>query len=529
METTNTARNAGRQTKVMLFCPVRLEAKQIPDMLRAHAELSGVDKFVYVDECEPDASRLLRASAPADAVFIAMEGMDKPTYANHNWTQAAVSRVASLRNLGILNFNMGNLSGEYTHLFIVDADLILHPETVLSLLEADKDIVSEVFWSQWPNMPQWLPNCWDYNEYAFDGAQSVIRLRTPGVYKVGGLGACTLIRSKVVESGFVNYFPIYNRRQFGEDRDFCLRAVVAGYELYVDTKLPAFHVYRPHMLEEGRMWRDKYQCNPYYFAERWLTPEWESTVLQTELKPEPRKACVAVMLPGESFSSGWVANWTNLFGSLANIGHVMPFFGYSSDVYVTRACMWDALKEHHTTVQRADYVLWIDDDNLVTPQQLEMLMQDLDANPDASMVAGWCWIQPNEQHMDEAIMSCGRLDDRLCIEPFKLADLDDADSNMVPIGYTGFPVVLMRGSMLENLSKWPFRPLQSDVFTWGKSGEDVAFCVDARNHGHKIFVDRRVKVPHLKRQPAEPLPGKRPAPVQSPNPVSSETPALVAG
>lgn len=500
----------------MLFCPVRLGENQIRDMLRTHRELAGVDHcdLVYFDDCEQSSSKLLRKYAPDGAAFLQMENMPLSTYRDHLWTPQNVSRIAAIRNLGIMHFNSVNAGrpddASYTHLFIVDADLFLHPETALSLAAAAAPIVSEVFWSTWPNMEAcWLPNCWDYNEYAFNGPESVLRLAAPGVYPVGGLGACTLIRRDVLESEIVNYAPIYNRRHFGEDRDFCLRAAVAGHGLSIDTNRPAFHVYRTEQLDEARVWRDVHSSDPDYFRIRWLTPEWESKVRSIDQTPAvggaaPKALKVACMLPGDQFSSLWVANWTNIFGELALGGHVMPFFGYSSNVFVTRACLWQALQDHSGTIAHPDFILWMDDDNLVTPEIVRTLIEDLKANPEASMAAGWCWIQPDGWRMDEAAVSAGRLDESMSCIPFTFAELESADSNLVEADYTGFPVVMMRGDMLARLGPLPFRPILSDGFTWGMSGEDVAFCVAARKAGCRIFVDRRVKVPHLKRQPAEP-------------------------
>ncbi|WP_328130652.1 hypothetical protein [Peribacillus frigoritolerans] len=74
--------------------------------------------------------------------------------------------------------------------------------------------------------------------------QSFIRqMRTPGVHKVGGLGACTLISQKALKAG-VNFNRIENLSFWGEDRHFCIRAAALGISMYVDTHLPAYHIYR---------------------------------------------------------------------------------------------------------------------------------------------------------------------------------------------------------------------------------------------------------------------------------------------
>lgn len=60
---------------------------------------------------------------------------------------------------------------------------------------------------------------------------------------MGGLGACTLIRRSVLEAG-VNFDRIPNVSFWGEDRHFCIRAQAYGFQLFVDTHYPAYHIYR---------------------------------------------------------------------------------------------------------------------------------------------------------------------------------------------------------------------------------------------------------------------------------------------
>lgn len=80
-------------------------------------------------------------------------------------------------------------------------------------------------------------------------------LRRPGIYEVGGLGACTLISRRALEAG-ANFSKIKNLSLTGEDRHFCVRAAVLGFPLYVDTHLPAYHIYRNKDLEGVSTYRD---------------------------------------------------------------------------------------------------------------------------------------------------------------------------------------------------------------------------------------------------------------------------------
>lgn len=188
--------------------------------------------------------------------------------ADHTWTSQKTDKIACIKNNIIKYF----LDKNFSHLFFVDADLVLHPKTLLTLLNSDKDIIANIFWTKWQEESQPLPQVWLKDFYTLYDAHMltpktpeqiqtetlrfISQLCVPGIYKVGGLGACTLIRRKVLESG-VNFSPIYNLSFWGEDRSFCIRAAALGFELYVNTVYPAFHIYRMDDLEKLPEWRRK--------------------------------------------------------------------------------------------------------------------------------------------------------------------------------------------------------------------------------------------------------------------------------
>lgn len=181
-----------------------------------------VERYFVVNDC-PEVIPFIRGE------FSILNSGDEyvKTSDDHLWTMNNLSKMSTLRNRII------DKAKEYDYLFSVDTDLILHPETLRTLLNADKDIVSEIFFTA-----DWC-NAWDYDQY------SPIRpeWRTEGLYQVGMTGACTLIKRKVLQAG-VDYSPIPNIRYLrGEDRFFCVRAACHGFELWVDTNFPARHLY----------------------------------------------------------------------------------------------------------------------------------------------------------------------------------------------------------------------------------------------------------------------------------------------
>lgn len=251
----------GESQKILIGSTVRQKPEILREFLQSLAELdrSGlmVDcLFIDNNDCG-ESVKLLADFKPAGAtVFL---GSDKPAEVyycseeTHFWNDSLIWKVAAYKDF-ILKFALDN---NYSHVLMVDSDLVLHPFTLKQLLATGKDIVSEIFWTEWaPGMGE-LPQVWLTGQYSFYSggsgipddeknrrtAAAIAQLKVPGLYEVGGLGACTLISGDAIAQG-VNYQRIGNVDYWGEDRHFCIRAAVLGFKLYVDTHCPAFHIYR---------------------------------------------------------------------------------------------------------------------------------------------------------------------------------------------------------------------------------------------------------------------------------------------
>ena len=210
-----------------------------------------VDYFFVDDNSDTLSKRILeifgrRQNATVESYRGMQDGRYHKDECTHYWTGSLVQKVAQIKNHIIDR----SLKLEYDYLFFVDSDLFLHQSTLQQLIEADKDIISEIFWTRWtPNdieLPQvWLKDNYTLYDYALGEYLSneeknkrlnefLHALRIPGVYEVGGLGALTLIKRSVLEAG-VHFGEIKNVSFLGEDRHFCIRAVVNGFKLFVDT------------------------------------------------------------------------------------------------------------------------------------------------------------------------------------------------------------------------------------------------------------------------------------------------------
>jgi hypothetical protein len=219
------------------------------------------------------------------------------------------------------------------------------------------------------------------------------------------------------------------------------------------------------------------------------------------LEMPPARKVIAVCLPGIQFSQHWVATWTELFGKLLSEFVVHPIFSYSTNVYATRIAIADMVLKNCSP--RPDYVLWIDDDNLVNSLHFRQLFDDLEQHPEYDGIAGWCWVLANvgDSVNTTSVGNFGE-DGGSKLWPREL--LMAGNHHLQEFECGGFPCFLMRYSALEAVGKEAFKPRLTDTNPYGFCGEDIAFFTAAREAGLRFAVDKHVKVPHLRLGSPEP-------------------------
>lgn len=180
---------------------------------------------------------------------------------SHRWNKTLISKVTIFKNLIIEEAK----KREFDYLFLIDSDLIFNKKTLKKLIEDDKEIVANIFWTKWTN-EEYLPQVWlkdDYTLYNSDIGEKLYEvdkeirkkeflenLKVKGVYKVGGVSGAILLSREALLKG-VNFDNIYNLSYSREDRHFSVRAVALGIDLYVDTFYPALHLYREEDLNKS--------------------------------------------------------------------------------------------------------------------------------------------------------------------------------------------------------------------------------------------------------------------------------------
>lgn len=257
------------KSKVLIATPIRQKPAILKEFLESLENLEKttcqVEYFFIDDNVDLEAKEMLKSFLSAHKKNCEIENApaDNSTYecneSGHFWKEDLIWKVASFKDKMIQKAKKKGSD----FLLLVDSDLVLHPKSLEKLISDKKEIVSNIFWTTWQNQQIALPQVWLYDEYTQYEAEPgitlsteeiqdrylsfVVKMRSPGLYEVGGLGSCTLI-SKSALNKEISFKKIKNLTFKGADRHFSVRAASLGIELFVDTHFPAFHIYRESAL-----------------------------------------------------------------------------------------------------------------------------------------------------------------------------------------------------------------------------------------------------------------------------------------
>lgn len=268
--------------RILVGSPVRQRPAVLREFLSSLTELhtSGLTvHYFFLDDndTEEASEQLAQFAQENERVVVEQANGSTAPYIRdeqtHFWKDELVWKVATMKDHIIERA----LQEGYDYLFFIDSDLVLHPRTLQQLVASGKEIISNIFWTKWSQNASELPQVWLYDQYKLyeSGRDESLsdeevnrriqaflrRLRIPGIYEVGGLGACTLISRKALEGG-VRFARIYNVSFWGEDRHFCIRAAALGFRLHVDTHYPAYHIYRESELPGVQAYKAQYARKP---------------------------------------------------------------------------------------------------------------------------------------------------------------------------------------------------------------------------------------------------------------------------
>ena len=210
-----------------------------------------VKRFFYLHNCE----NLKNFLNEDEYAVLNDDSFFEITEKTHYWKNDNFSAVSTMRTLGLEKARQEN----FDYVFSVDSDVLMNPITLKLLIKDDKDIVANIYWTDFNGKGMMLPNCYDYEGCQFNQKiGGVGRFKIMGLYDVGVVGACTLIGKRIIDNPYISYYPIKNiSSTIWEDQAFITRArcLIPDVSVCVDTRYPARHLYRQ---SEYELWmKDK--------------------------------------------------------------------------------------------------------------------------------------------------------------------------------------------------------------------------------------------------------------------------------
>lgn len=172
----------------------------------------------------------------------------------HQWTPSATQRVGANKN----KILQRAVQLKADAIWLADADLILDRTTLTSLWAVEKPIACAVYWTHWQKagretqQPHAAPQVWLRHPYILDGRgmeewEFRAKLVNRELTRVWGQGACSLIRTPVVQAGISFDLIPEPQLQVGmmafEDRHFCIRAERAHIDMWAEPWPDIFHIY----------------------------------------------------------------------------------------------------------------------------------------------------------------------------------------------------------------------------------------------------------------------------------------------
>ena len=299
------------------------------------------------------------------------------------------------------------------------------------------------------------------------------------------------------------FFPKYE--SMFADNDFCEQARFTGVVIDARKRLATFP--HRHALFEGRELDAQYQAQmsrqAWDLGKRLLDARRAANFADVAV-PTPKK--IAIMAAKEDIE--WTIALMNTREYLrSKFDQVEMVSGYTSNVYVTRIGNTRELLE---AAPDAQYVLMIDDDNIVEPQHVARLLDAAEKHPEFAAIFAWCWIvHPGE---DQVWVSCGMMgaNGQETFDPIQFP----RKRGLQEIDWSGLPCALVRMDLLRELGAESFLPILDSRARFGVVGEDIAFCRRAREKGYRLAVDPGCEVDHVKPRRIRPVfpEGKLPTP-----------------
>ena len=249
------------EKRILIAAPVRQKPEIFKEYLNSLNHLIipeeyTVDKFFYLHNC----SELTKYLDSKEYKLIEDNSeILKETNKQKIWTKENFNALYNMRT-GLLR---KTAEENYDYLFTVDSDILLHPKTLMFLLQDNKKIVGNMLWTKMNDKITAI--CGKDEEWGPYSKEELEILKIPGIYPIGWTCACLLISAEICKNEKISYWPIFGVDNTGcEDYAFCLRfkCNFPDEQVWIDTRLPARHLYHEkdylRWIEEKNQYEQSY-------------------------------------------------------------------------------------------------------------------------------------------------------------------------------------------------------------------------------------------------------------------------------
>lgn len=133
----------------------------------------------------------------------------------------------------------------------------------------------------------------------------------------------------------------------------------------------------------------------------------------------------------------------------------------------------------------ADYILWFDSDMVIPPDTMQKMLKHMEEGK--NIVTG-LYFRRSPKYNPVLFKTLEEVDGKCQWSPYN----DYPKDSVFEVAGCGFGCVMMKTSILEDIAlqtgNW-FEPYVG-------AGEDIAFCLRARESGYKIWCDSTIKLGH---------------------------------
>ena len=215
--------------------------------------------------------------------------------------------------------------------------------------------------------------------------------------------------------------------------------------------------------------------------------------LQALIKPEGTSLLVMADLTPQDFITA-----RNAFNSIEGfdemlVQHFRPPNKFGREIkedeaVIRRVRISDIHNEAKQYLWHGDYVLVVEDDDIIPPDSLSKLLETLQSNPDAGAITGWQVSRHNFPFC--GIWSIDNLERPSKISSVLPNETDEIDA-------CGLYFMLVKQGLY---GKHHFRPMSNFL------GPDTEFGWQLRKAGHKILVNWDAPIPHINNKTGEAVP-----------------------